>query len=208
MVKQKTINFEIFESIFRSESLEFTLITSKSLWIQLTAEAKSRYDFDLNSDDIDSFIDNYSIRHTCILRSFCRKTGLQLHLREYQFDSSNKNTDGFNDDDILNIYPIIKQVPPKPSDAYQFFTSGQQKIQQGLLREGFELISEAHNLLNNVYGPMHPEISMCLRLLARLNYIMGDYQEALFTQHKAVMMSERVLGVDHPQTATEYVRQT
>lgn len=52
---------------------------------------------------------------------------------------------------------------------------------------------------------MHPEISMCLRLLARLNYIMGDYQEALYTQHKAVMMSERVLGVDHPQTATEYV---
>lgn len=52
---------------------------------------------------------------------------------------------------------------------------------------------------------MHPEISMCLRLLARLNYIMGDYQEALFTQHKAVMMSERVLGIDHPQTATEYV---
>ena len=46
---------------------------------------------------------------------------------------------------------------------------------------------------------------MCLRLLARLNYIMGDYQEALFTQHKAVMMSERVLGIDHPQTATEYV---
>ena len=96
----------------------------------------------------------------------------------------------------------------KPSDAYQFFTTGQQKIQQGLLREGFELISEAHNLLNNVYGPMHPEISMCLRLLARLNYIMGDYQEALYTQHKAVMMSERVLGIDHPQTATEYVRET
>ena len=95
----------------------------------------------------------------------------------------------------------------KPSDAYQFFTTGQQKIQQGLLREGFELISEAHNLLNNVYGPMHPEISMCLRLLARLNYIMGDYQEALYTQHKAVMMSERVLGIDHPQTATEYVRE-
>ncbi|CAF3586716.1 unnamed protein product, partial [Rotaria sp. Silwood2] len=92
-----------------------------------------------------------------------------------------------------------------PSDAYQFFTTGQQKIQQGLLREGFELISEAHNLLNNVYGPMHPEISMCLRLLARLNYIMGDYQEALYTQHKAVMMSERVLGIDHPQTATEYI---
>jgi protein TIF31 len=42
------------------------------------------------------------------------------------------------------------------SDAYHVFTSGQNKIQQGLLREGYELISEALNLLNNVYGAMHP----------------------------------------------------
>jgi len=193
----------------RNESLEFSAITSKILWSQLSTEAKSRYSFDLNSDDIDSFLEKFSIRRTCILRSFCLKVGLQLSIREYQFESSNKSTrtnnECFNEDDIVNIYPVIKQVPPKPTDAYQFFTTGQQKIQQGLLREGFELISEAHNLLNNVYGPMHPEISMCLRLLARLNYIMGDYQEALYTQHKAVMMSERVLGIDHPQTATEYI---
>ena len=63
------------------------------------------------------------------------------------------------------------------SDAYHVFTSGQAKIQQGLLREGYELISEALNLLNNVYGAMHPEIAACNRLLARLNYIMGDYTE-------------------------------
>ena len=36
------------------------------------------------------------------------------------------------------------------------FTAGQNKIQQGLLREGYELINEALNLLNNVYGAMHP----------------------------------------------------
>ncbi|CAF4258898.1 unnamed protein product [Rotaria sp. Silwood2] len=193
----------------RNESLDFLSLTSKTLWLQLTNEAKSRYNFDLNCDDIENFLEKYNVRRTCILRSFCSKTGLQLSIREYQFDLANKSTrtnnECFNEEDIINIYPLIKQVPPKPSDAYQFFTTGQQKIQQGLLREGFELISEAHNLLNNVYGPMHPEISMCLRLLARLNYIMGDYQEALYTQHKAVMMSERVLGIDHPQTATEYI---
>jgi len=59
------------------------------------------------------------------------------------------------------------------------FTSGQAKIQQGLLHEGYELISEALNLLNNVYGAMHPEIAACARLLARLSYIMGDYNEVL-----------------------------
>jgi len=59
--------------------------------------------------------------------------------------------------------------------------------------------------LNNVYGAMHPEIAQCLRMLARLNYIMGDHAEALATQQKAVLMSERVNGIDHPYTITEYV---
>lgn len=75
------------------------------------------------------------------------------------------------------------------TDAYHVFTSGQAKIQQGLLHEGYELISEALNLLNNVYGAMHPEIAACARLLARLSYIMGDYGEVqcyvliLYFQH-------------------------
>jgi len=45
------------------------------------------------------------------------KVGLQLSIREYQFESSNKSTrtnnECFNEDDIVNIYPVIKQVPPK-----------------------------------------------------------------------------------------------
>ena len=49
------------------------------------------------------------------------------------------------------------------------------------------------------------EIAACCRLLARLNYIMGDYGEALVYQQRAVLMSERVLGIDHPNTITEYV---
>ena len=52
---------------------------------------------------------------------------------------------------------------------------------------------------------MHPEIAQCLRMLARLNYIMGEHAEAMAYQQKAVLMSERVNGIDHPYTITEYV---
>ena len=52
---------------------------------------------------------------------------------------------------------------------------------------------------------MHPEIAQCLRMLARLNYIMGEHTEAMSFQQKAVLMSERVNGIDHPYTITEYV---
>jgi protein TIF31 len=115
-----------------------------------------------------------------LLRQFSQKNGVQLVLREFNFD--NKHKEVFHEDDILNLFPIVKHVPPKASDAYNFFTNGQAKIQQGLLKEGFELISESYNLLSNVYGALHPEICMCLRLLSRLNYILGDYTEVCNTQ--------------------------
>ena len=142
------------------------------------------------------------LRKLTLLRSFCTKNGVQLMLRDYSMESKNK--EAFHDDDILNMFPVVKHVATKASDAYSFFTNGQTKIQQGFFKDGYELISESYNLLNNVYGALHPEICMCLRLLSRLNYILGEYGEALATQHKAVMMCERLLGVDHSQTITEY----
>uniref|UniRef100_A0A671M407 Clustered mitochondria protein homolog n=1 Tax=Sinocyclocheilus anshuiensis TaxID=1608454 RepID=A0A671M407_9TELE len=124
-------------------------------------------------------------------------------IKEYNFDSRHKPA--FTEEDILNIFPVVKHVNPKASDAFHFFQSGQAKVQQGFLKEGCELINEALNLFNNVYGAMHVEICACLRLLARLNYIMGDHPEALSNQQKAVLMSERVLGIEHPNTIQEYM---
>lgn len=131
------------------------------------------------------------------------KTGVQLLLRDYSLDVKGKAC--FVEEDIINIFPVVKHIHPRATDAYNFYTTGQTKIQQGFLKEGYELISEALNLLNNVYGAMHPEIAQCLRMLARLNYIMGDHCEAMAYQQKAVLMSEKVNGIDHPYTITEYV---
>ena len=99
---------------------------------------------------------------------------------------------------------MVKHANPRATDAFSLYTAGQTKIHQGLLKDGYELISEALALLNNVYGAMHPEIAQCLRMLARLNYIMGEFAEALSLQQKATLMSERVLGIDHPYTLAEY----
>ena len=41
-------------------------------------------------------------------------------------------------------------------------------------------------------------------LTERVNYIMGEHGEAMAFQQKAVLMSERVNGIDHPYTITEY----
>lgn len=186
-----------------TETSEWASLTQKSLWQQIKTELKQYWDYDLNCDYIDVAIEQFRFHKLSLLRAFAQKVGIQILLREYNFESRNKAT--FNEDDILNVFPIVKHINPRASDAYNFYTTGQTKIQQGYFKEGFELISEALNLLNNVYGAMHSENAQCLRMLARLSYIMGDPQEALAIQQRAVLMSERVNGIDHPYTISEYV---
>lgn len=184
-------------------SNEWGTWSAKSLFDSLKEEMSTYYGWITDKTTIDSLVTQYNLQKVSILRSFCKKTGIQVLLREYNFDQKNRPT--FTEDDILNVFPVVKHINPRATDAYNFYTNGQAKIQQGYLKEGYELISEALNLLNNVYGAMHPEIAQCLRMLARLNYIMGDYSEAMACQQKAVLMSEKVSGIDHPYTITEYV---
>ncbi|XP_076160033.1 clustered mitochondria protein homolog [Ptiloglossa arizonensis] len=184
--------------------VEWASLTPKSLWQQIKGDLKAYYDWEtLSPESLDATIDHFHLQKISLLRGFCIKTGIQILLREYNFENKNRAT--FFEEDILNIFPVVKHINPRASDAYNFYTTGQSKIQQGYLKDGYELISEALNLLNNVYGAMHPEIAQCLKMLARLNYLMGDHGEALATQQKAVLMSERVNGIDHPYTITEYI---
>nr|QVD39409.1 CLUH Clustered mitochondrial protein-like protein [Schistocerca gregaria] len=188
--------------LVNADNNEWANLTPKSLWSQLKSELKAYYDWDLPADSIETAVEHFSFQKISLLRSFCLKTGIQIMLREYSFDNKNRLT--FFEEDIINIFPVVKHINPRATDAYNFYTTGQTKIQQGYLKDGYELISEALNLLNNVYGAMHPEIAQCLRMLARLNYIMGEHAEAMAYQQKAVLMSERVNGIDHPYTITEY----
>lgn len=190
-------------NILSYQDNEWANLSPKLLWTSIKNEIDSYYGFKLNFDSVDTLCEVQSLQKISLLRSFCMKCGIQILLREYNFDHRNRAT--FTEDDILNVFPVVKHIQPRASDAYNFYTTGQRKIQDGFLKEGYELISEALNLLNNVYGAMHPEIAQCLRMLARLNYIMGDHVEAMAFQQKAVLMSEKVNGVDHPYTITEYV---
>uniref|UniRef100_A0A8C8ELP9 Clustered mitochondria protein homolog n=1 Tax=Oncorhynchus tshawytscha TaxID=74940 RepID=A0A8C8ELP9_ONCTS len=178
-------------------------LTPSELWKNIVSEAQSYYHFTLHCENADQGVEKYSLQKITLLREISIKAGIQILIKEYNFDSRHKPA--FTEEDILNIFPVVKHVNPKASDAFHFFQSGQAKVQQGYLKEGCELINEALNLFNNVYGAMHVEICACLRLLARLNYIMGDHHEALSNQQKAVLMSERVLGVEHPNTIQEYM---
>lgn len=68
------------------------------------------------SDSIDSAVEKYGLQKVSLLRLFCNKAGIQLLLREYNLESKNKAV--FFEDDIVNVYPIVKHVHPKVSPRF------------------------------------------------------------------------------------------
>ncbi|KAL2094588.1 hypothetical protein ACEWY4_009307 [Coilia grayii] len=178
-------------------------LTSRELWKTISAESQEYFHYTLTCESVEQAVERCGVQRITLLREVTIKTGIQVQLREYHFE--NKRSPTFTEEDILNMFPIVKHIRPCASDAILFFQSGQTKVQEGLLKEGSELIAQALGLFTNVYGVMHEQICACLRLLGRIHYILGDYAEALNHQQKAVLMSERVLGVEHPHTVQEYM---
>uniref|UniRef100_A0A4W6F6X8 Clustered mitochondria homolog n=1 Tax=Lates calcarifer TaxID=8187 RepID=A0A4W6F6X8_LATCA len=175
-------------------------LTPSELWGRIRTEAGDYYHYTIDSENIDEVIEKHDLQRISLLREIAIKTGIQVQLREYVFESRHRPV--FGEEDVVNMFPVVKHLKPTATDATQLLQQAQVAVQQGLLKDGYELISQALTLFSSVCGVLHEDVCVCLRLLGRLSYILGEY--ALSHQEKAVMSSERVLGIDHPQTIQDY----
>ncbi|CAD6188429.1 unnamed protein product [Caenorhabditis auriculariae] len=189
----------------RAASGGWTTVTSASIWKSIVDECKSYFGYDLKASSLDALIESHGIQKISLLRRVCRSLGIQLAAKDYQLDSPNKTKSIFGEDDINNLYPVIKHQNPWTMDAKKLYGRGQQAMQLGQAREAFDCIAESVNLMTSVYGAMHAELAQALRCLARLSHVLHDSTDALNHQHKATMMSERVNGLDSGNTIMEYV---
>nr|CAB3231841.1 clustered mitochondria protein homolog [Phallusia mammillata] len=179
-------------------------LTPEIMWAQIRQEALEYYAFTISPEDgVDELTEKHGIQKMSLLRRFCIMMGIQVQVRDYLLD--NRHKPAFSDEDILNLYPVVKHSAPKASDGFQFYTTAQAKVQQGYLKEGLELFTEALNLFNNVYGAVHGEIAACYRHIARLNYMMSEHAEAISNQQKAAILSERMFGIDHVTAISDHV---
>ncbi|XP_029957381.1 clustered mitochondria protein homolog [Salarias fasciatus] len=177
-------------------------LTPAELWVRIRAEAQGYYHYTLGSDGIDHVIEKYNLQKISLLREMTIKTGIQVQLREYAFESRHRPV--FGEEDVVNMFPVVSHLRPTATDAARLVGRAQAAVQQGLLKHGYELLGQAVTLFSSVCGVLHEDVCMCLRLLGRLSYILGDNADAVSHQEKTVMSSERVHGIDHPQTIQDY----
>lgn len=111
----------------------------------------------------------------------------------------------FSPEDIANLVPIIKDACPKSVLAEEALEAGKISMMQNQKEIGQELLLESLTLHEQIYGILHPEVARVYHQLAMLYYQLDEKSAAIELAHKAVIISERTLGVDSNETILSYL---
>ncbi|XP_062854364.1 clustered mitochondria protein homolog [Trichomycterus rosablanca] len=186
-----------------ADSVTWGSLSGNELWNLICQDAQETYGLKQGlGSNVDHLVEQYGLQKLSLLRETCLKIGIQLRLRDYALDSRSKAP--ISPDDVLNLVPVVKNINMPTADASQAFNAAQNSLQKGLLEQAYEQLKEAAYLFGRVCDDLHPEACHCLSLLARLAYVQGHPAEARSVQMKVVVISERVLGFDHPNTIQQY----
>ncbi|PKI82767.1 Intracellular distribution of mitochondria [Malassezia vespertilionis] len=136
----------------------------------------------------------------------------------------------FQPEDVLNVVPVVKSAASKSALVEEAFEAGRIAFTRGECELGTELMLEGIGFHEQVYGLVHPETARCYAAFASLahSYVMERARQkdtdkeqhakdspvaaesitleaAQRFQQQAVTISERTLGLDHPDTMTQYM---
>lgn len=111
----------------------------------------------------------------------------------------------FTPDDVVNVVPIIKDSAPKSAISEEALEGGRHSIMQGNRKIGQELLLESLTLHEQIYGILHPEVARTYSSLAQIYYQLGEKEAAVDLARKAVIVSERTIGVDSAETLLYYL---
>ncbi|KAJ3158693.1 Intracellular distribution of mitochondria [Geranomyces michiganensis] len=207
------LEMPILYSKIAVEEYEFLAITPKAIHERVRREVARRFQF---TDLPEKF---WTERSLPLLRSVCLKVGLQLEAADYfataPSPSSSSSSPGqphpprFEPRHIIAHYPIAKHHDPRATLAEQALEAAHaatadpsQSQPAGL---AIELHGEACAVFEQVCGPVHPATARAYTGLALAHHRAEDPERALIAGRKAVVVGERVLGVDSEEVLGWYM---
>ncbi|EEH44643.1 translation initiation factor 3 subunit CLU1 [Paracoccidioides brasiliensis Pb18] len=111
----------------------------------------------------------------------------------------------FVPEDILNIMPLVKDASPRSALAEEALEAGRISLMQNQKEIGQELILESLSLHEQIYGILHPEVAKLYHQLSMIYYQTDEKEAAVELARKAVIVTERTMGVDSADTILSYL---
>ncbi|CAD5126191.1 DgyrCDS14362 [Dimorphilus gyrociliatus] len=186
-----------------TENLEWTNATRQSLLAEIKEDMVKSFQFviPVECQDIAKLIEIHALKKVCFLRAFCKTNGVQVHQRDYEFESENKI---FSPEDILMFYPLVKISSTKSNYADCLVGLCRKELGARNWNLAHHYIKYAILINKEIYGPIHIDLSICYRILAMICFLTENFHQAIISQRDALMLIEKVKAHDDPTLAQEF----
>ncbi|KAI1106852.1 clustered mitochondria-domain-containing protein [Jackrogersella minutella] len=226
---------ESLKALYPEADLAFVNVTPESLREEISAQITRRFKLTLDSDWHSQLKHLQLLREVSLKLGFqlqaknfqftsdsstgaTTTNGVNGHGTSENKKKKRKSRDGspssvnssstpstFTPDDVVNIVPIIKDSAPKSTISEEALEGGRHSIMQNNRRIGQELLLESLTLHEQIYGILHPEVARAYSSLAQIYYQLEEKEAAVDLAKKAVIVSERTIGVDSAETLLYYL---
>lgn len=166
-----------------------------SLWKELDAQAQMRFDFSLTKDAPD-----FKLEKVPALRVLCRQVGIQLRARDFFAGAQ----PFFSRDDVAGMFELTKDLRVTNPDVLFLIEEAKAQSANGNVKATQEYLEDAMHIVQSTYGPMHVQFGNALNYTATALYQTGDLAAAFTILQRAVIVFERVCGLDRPDVAQCY----
>ncbi|KAI5863186.1 clustered mitochondria-domain-containing protein [Durotheca rogersii] len=225
---------EFLKTLYPDADLAFVSVAPESLRKEVEAQVARRFKFTLESDWFNNFKHLQLLREVALklglqleAKTFAFTSdsaaptiinGINGHGNGEGKKKKKKAREGspssiastgtpttFTPDDIVNVVPIVKDSAPKSAISDEALEGGRHSIIQNNRKIGQELLLESLTLHEQIYGILHAEVARAYSTLAQIYYQLEEKDAAVDLARKAVIVSERTLGVDSAETLLYYL---
>ncbi|KAH6583105.1 hypothetical protein BASA61_008153 [Batrachochytrium salamandrivorans] len=184
-----------------SEEMTFLTITPAQLHAEIRKQVEQRFRHKLDAEH-----PFWKDRPTAFVRALALKVGFQLQFKAASLTFSLGSAfTHYKPEDIANVYPIVKHAQPRSSYAEDAFEHGRYMLIQNRKELGVEILRESLSMSEQIYGPIHPDVGRIFGSLAMIYFNDDELERALYFQQRAIIVSERINGVDSAETIQQYM---
>jgi protein TIF31 len=132
-----------------------------------------------------------------VTRTFCRKVGLVLSGKDFNFGSQPY----FVAADLIDFEPVVKHTVPTSHVAVSLLEAANHELNMGAIESALVFLQEAIQTYYQTHGPISLETAGAYLQLGNVMHALGDYQQAILTMHKALLIIRKISGHDSSEVA-------
>ena len=143
-----------------------------------------------------------AVGSTALLISFKKEICLQIGL---QIDSASNISARISPNSISGFSVKVKSLDWKSVESRWLYEAGMKSINEQNTEVGIDMLIQSAGIQAQISTVLHPEVASVYQKLSQVCFSQNHLSKAIRYQHQALLIYERVLGLDHPTVGNSYI---